>query len=75
MSVEGYVKNDYPHLLPLHVPLVALKIEDSEGYGLADFSAWYDWRSTDLFPNGNGFVKLGPEGEAESSHTRGRYTH
>ncbi|KIM73563.1 hypothetical protein PILCRDRAFT_93002 [Piloderma croceum F 1598] len=58
----SYVENDYPHLLPLHVPSVALKIEDSEGYGLSDFSAWSDWRSTDLFPNGNGFVKLGPEG-------------
>jgi hypothetical protein len=75
MSFEGYVENDYPHQLPLHVPFVALKIEDSEGYGLSDFSAWYDWRSTDLFPNGNGFVKLGPDGEVESSHTRGRFTH
>ena len=25
--------------------------------------AWADWRTTDLFPNGNGFVKLGPEDE------------
>ena len=53
MSFEGYVENDYPHLLPLHIPCVALKIKDSEGYGLSDFSAWSDWRSTDLFPNGN----------------------
>ena len=75
MSFEGYVENSYPHLLPLHVPFVVLKIEDSKAYGLSDFSTWSDWRSTDLFPNGNGFVKLGPEGEVESSHTRGKFTH
>jgi hypothetical protein len=36
---SGYHGEDYPHDLPLHVPLVALKIEDSERYGLSDFDA------------------------------------
>jgi len=36
--------------------------------------AWADWRTTDLFPNGNGFVKLGPEGEINSG-TRDRLTY
>ena len=67
--------NDHPHQLPLYVPFVTLRIEDSERYGLSDYMAWVDWRTTDLFPNGNGFVKLGPDGEVESSHTRGRFTH
>jgi hypothetical protein len=42
---------------------VALKIEDSDDYGLSNRQAWADWRSTDAFPAGNGFVKLGSEGE------------
>ncbi|KAJ7081762.1 hypothetical protein B0H15DRAFT_952783 [Mycena belliarum] len=57
-----YRDNDYPHQLPLHVPNVALAIEDSERYGLSDLNAYADWRTTDLFPRSNGFVKLGPEG-------------
>ncbi|KAJ6566059.1 hypothetical protein B0H19DRAFT_1232449 [Mycena capillaripes] len=60
----SYRDEDYPHELPLHVPLVALKIEDSERYRLSDFDANGDWRSTDLFPHGNGFVQLGPDGVA-----------
>ncbi|KAJ7258686.1 hypothetical protein C8J57DRAFT_1515980 [Mycena rebaudengoi] len=35
----SYRGEDYPRELPLHVPLVALKIEDSERYGLSDFDA------------------------------------
>ncbi|KAJ7122689.1 hypothetical protein C8R43DRAFT_1032262 [Mycena crocata] len=58
----SYVGDDYPHRLPLNVPTVALKLEDSERYRLSDFTAYVDWRSTDLFPHGNGFVALGPAG-------------
>jgi len=43
---------------------VALTIEDSDRYGLSDFNAYADWRTTDLFPKSNGFVKLGPEGRS-----------
>ncbi|KAJ7888491.1 hypothetical protein B0H13DRAFT_1627060 [Mycena leptocephala] len=59
---KGYKGNDHPYKLPLQVPLVALKIEDSERYSLSGFNAYVDWRSTDLFPGGNGFVRLGPDG-------------
>jgi hypothetical protein len=60
--LEGYRDDDYPHQLPPHIPSVALTIEDSDSYGLANFDAYADWRTTDLFSHGNGFVKLGPEG-------------
>jgi hypothetical protein len=59
----GYIEDDHPHQLPLHVPSVALQIEDSDRYGLSDINAWDDWRSTDASPHGNGFVTLGPNGE------------
>ncbi|KAJ7274204.1 hypothetical protein C8J57DRAFT_1062934, partial [Mycena rebaudengoi] len=55
--------DDHPHQLPLDVPPVALTIEDSDRYGLSDFGAYADWRTTDLFPQSNGFVKLGPQGD------------
>ncbi|KAJ7741292.1 hypothetical protein B0H16DRAFT_1565254 [Mycena metata] len=61
-STFTYKDDDYPNQLPIHVPSVALKIEDSDRYGLSDFNAYADWRTTDLFHRGNGFVKLGPEG-------------
>ncbi|KAJ7780712.1 hypothetical protein DFH07DRAFT_793165 [Mycena maculata] len=57
----SYKGDDYPHQLPIHIPSVALTIEDSKAYGLSDFKSYADWRTTDLFPHGNGFVKLGPE--------------
>jgi len=60
----SYVGDDHPSQLPLHVPSVALTIEDSSQYGLSDFRAWVDWRSADAFPYSNGFVKLGPEGRS-----------
>ncbi|KAJ7189033.1 hypothetical protein C8R46DRAFT_1157776 [Mycena filopes] len=56
--------DDYPHQLPLDLPLVALTLEDTERYSLSDFNSYTDWRTTDLFPRGNGFVRLGPEGIA-----------
>ncbi|KAJ7196463.1 hypothetical protein GGX14DRAFT_375972, partial [Mycena pura] len=56
--------DDYPHQLPLHVPLVALTTENSESYSLSGFDAYVDWRSLDVFPRGNGFVHLGPDGVA-----------
>ncbi|KIM81579.1 hypothetical protein PILCRDRAFT_8628 [Piloderma croceum F 1598] len=58
----SYIGDDHPHELPLRVPTVALKVEDSDRYGLSDYGAWMDWRTTDAFPLGNGFVDLGPEG-------------
>jgi hypothetical protein len=61
--LQGYIGDDHPHELPLHVPAVALKVENSDRYGLSSYGAWMDWRSTDAFPHGNGFVDLGPEGE------------
>ncbi|KAJ7707397.1 hypothetical protein B0H17DRAFT_1125209 [Mycena rosella] len=60
----SYKGDDYPHELPLYIPPVALAIEDSERYGLSDLNAYADWRTTDLFPRSNGFVKLGLEGIA-----------
>ncbi|KAJ7143528.1 hypothetical protein C8R43DRAFT_953969 [Mycena crocata] len=60
----NYQGDDYPHQLPLHIPSVALAIKDSDRYGLSDFNAYADWRTTDLFPRSNGFVELGPEGVA-----------
>jgi hypothetical protein len=68
MFKQGYLDDDYPHQLPLDVPLVALTTEDSEAYSLSDFDAYGDWRSTDLFPGGNGFVRLGPNGALSTSH-------
>ncbi|KAJ6474136.1 hypothetical protein C8R45DRAFT_835066, partial [Mycena sanguinolenta] len=55
-----YMNDDYPHQLPLDLPLVGLRMERSDRYMLSDFNAYGDWRSTDLFPMGNGFVQLGP---------------
>ncbi|KAF7354388.1 hypothetical protein MVEN_01127600 [Mycena venus] len=60
----SYIGDDHPNQLPLHVPMVALKLEDSERYSLSQSNAYSDWRSTDVFPHGNGFVKLGPEGRS-----------
>ncbi|GBE82097.1 hypothetical protein SCP_0404760 [Sparassis crispa] len=59
----SYVGDDHPHELPIHIPNIALTVENSETYGLSDFQAWVDWRTLDAFPHSNGFVKLGPEGE------------
>ncbi|KAJ7642961.1 hypothetical protein DFH06DRAFT_1426664, partial [Mycena polygramma] len=63
-TLSGYRGDDYPYQLPLHLPLIALKIEESKSYRLSDFDSYNDWRSTDVFPTGNGFVKLGPDGGA-----------
>ncbi|KAL6305327.1 hypothetical protein BKA93DRAFT_779336 [Sparassis latifolia] len=59
----SYVGDDHPHELPIHIPNIALTVENSETYGLSDFQAWVDWRTLDAFPHSNGFVKLGPEGQ------------
>jgi hypothetical protein len=69
LSCHGdYIGDDYPNQPPLNVPLVSLTTEDSEKYSLSNFDAYFDWRSTDLFPMGNRFVKLGPEGEFTVKH-------
>lgn len=58
----AYEGDDYPTQLPLYVPPAALTIENAEQhFGIADYNAWADWRSTDYFP-WSGFVKLGPNG-------------
>ncbi|KAJ7923128.1 hypothetical protein B0H13DRAFT_1865233 [Mycena leptocephala] len=53
----SYIGDDYPNQ-----PLVSLTTEDNKKYSFSNFDAYFDWRSTDLLPMGNGFVKLGPEG-------------
>ncbi|KAF9020771.1 hypothetical protein BDZ89DRAFT_1164078 [Hymenopellis radicata] len=58
----SYIGDDYPHELPIHLPTVGMKVENSERFGLSDFYAWGDWRTTDMFPASNGFIKLGPNG-------------
>ncbi|KAF9066915.1 hypothetical protein BDP27DRAFT_1296762 [Rhodocollybia butyracea] len=62
MDSHSYEGNDYPVMLPLHVPPVALTFETSEPFSLAGFESWAQWRAMDVFPKGNGFVKLGPKG-------------
>ncbi|KAJ7479006.1 hypothetical protein FB451DRAFT_1172129 [Mycena latifolia] len=47
---EGYKGEDYPHQLPLHVPLVALAEEYSERYSLSELNSYGDGRTTDVFP-------------------------
>jgi len=57
-----YVGDDHPVQLPVHLPLVALKVEETSKYGISNLGAWDDWRSTDWFPKTDGFVRLGPDG-------------
>ncbi|EIM84317.1 uncharacterized protein STEHIDRAFT_159001 [Stereum hirsutum FP-91666 SS1] len=57
----SYSGDDYPIQLPLYLPTVSLVYENTERFGVSDLSSWSDWRSTDAFPKGNGFVKLGPQ--------------
>lgn len=62
----AYEGDDYPNQLPLHLPPAALTIENADDrFGIADYRAWGDWRSTDYFPH-NGFVKLGPNSKYQS---------
>ncbi|KAF9060271.1 hypothetical protein BDP27DRAFT_1494225 [Rhodocollybia butyracea] len=60
----SYEGNDYPTLLPLHVPPVALTFENSAQFSLTGFESWAEWRAMDAFPKGNGFVRLGSKGRA-----------
>ena len=59
-SSAGYEDSDHPTQLPLHLPYVSLKIEDTEQFAISTPKAFADWRSTDYFPRANGFVRLGP---------------
>ncbi|KAH7927397.1 hypothetical protein BV22DRAFT_285265 [Leucogyrophana mollusca] len=63
-SHYSYVGDDHPTRLPINLPYVALEIEDTQRYGVSNPEAWPEWRNTDLFPRGNGFVRLGEQGRA-----------
>ncbi|KAH7921604.1 hypothetical protein BV22DRAFT_721338 [Leucogyrophana mollusca] len=57
-----YVGDDYPTSLPIDLPPVALEIENTGKFGISNPEAWAEWRTTDLFPRANGYVKLGKQG-------------
>ncbi|KAG0705815.1 hypothetical protein DFH29DRAFT_1029084 [Suillus ampliporus] len=57
-----YIDHDYPTRLPLHLDTVALMFNDSEQYSTSGIMAWSEWNSLDHFPQGHGFVRLGPNG-------------
>ncbi|KAH7924979.1 hypothetical protein BV22DRAFT_1112544 [Leucogyrophana mollusca] len=61
-SHYSYVGDDHPTRLPIDLPYVALEIEDTPRYGISNPEAWSEWRNTDLFSKGNGFVRLGEQG-------------
>jgi hypothetical protein len=52
--------------IPLYLPPVALKVENGNQYGLSDIYAWSNWHTTDMFPAGDQFVRLGPEGTVDA---------
>jgi hypothetical protein len=54
---KAYTSSDYPSSLPVTLRQAALTIEDTNRYAL---TSPYDWAS--LFPGGNGWVRLGPDG-------------
>ncbi|KAH7921602.1 hypothetical protein BV22DRAFT_1038476 [Leucogyrophana mollusca] len=61
-SAYSYVGDDHPANLPIDLPHVALEIENTGKFGISNPEAWAEWRTTDLFPRANGFVKLGKQG-------------
>ncbi|KAH7918912.1 hypothetical protein BV22DRAFT_1115345 [Leucogyrophana mollusca] len=63
-SGYSYIGDDHPASLPINLPYIALQIEDSAKFGISNPEAWPEWRTTDLFPRGNGFVRLGKQGRA-----------
>ncbi|KAH7927016.1 hypothetical protein BV22DRAFT_1061761 [Leucogyrophana mollusca] len=63
-SMYSYIGDDHPASLPIHLPYIALEIEDTKKFGISDPEAWVEWRTTDLFPRANGFVRLGKQGRA-----------
>jgi hypothetical protein len=58
----AYIGEDHPTELPLRLDTVALTFNSSEHYGTSDLNAWAEWNSLDHFPQGHGFVRLGPNG-------------
>ncbi|KAH7920213.1 hypothetical protein BV22DRAFT_1074311 [Leucogyrophana mollusca] len=60
----SYIGDDHPASLPIHLPRIALKIEDTGKFGISNTEAWAEWRTTDLFPRAKGFVRLGKQGRA-----------
>ncbi|KDQ06589.1 hypothetical protein BOTBODRAFT_167949 [Botryobasidium botryosum FD-172 SS1] len=56
----SYIGGDHPHQLPIHLPPVALTVENTEHYSVASYRAFIEWDSLDFFPKDYGFVQLGP---------------
>jgi hypothetical protein len=57
-----YIGDDHPIELPLDLDIVALTFEDSKHYSTSGPTAWSEWDLLDSFPEGHGFVRLGPNG-------------
>ncbi|KAG1882216.1 hypothetical protein F4604DRAFT_1577633 [Suillus subluteus] len=57
-----YIGDDHPIELPLDLEIVALTFEDSKYYSTSGLTAWSEWNLLDHFPEGHGFVRLGPNG-------------
>jgi len=57
VSHYTYVDSDFPSSIPIDLRPVALTVEKTNRYALTSSS---DWGS--LFPAGNGWVRLGPDG-------------
>ncbi|KAG2157925.1 uncharacterized protein EDB93DRAFT_734307 [Suillus bovinus] len=58
----SYIGDDHPIKLPLDLDVVALTFEDSKYYSTSGLTAWSEWNLLDHFPQGHGFVRLGPNG-------------
>ncbi|KAG1862513.1 hypothetical protein DFJ58DRAFT_775467, partial [Suillus subalutaceus] len=52
-----------PIELPLDLETVALTFEDSKYYSTSGLTAWSEWNLLDHFPEGHGFMRLGPNGK------------
>jgi hypothetical protein len=59
----AYIGDDHPIELPLDLDIVALTFEDSKHYSTSGPTAWSEWDLLDSFPEGHGFVRLGPNGK------------
>ncbi|KAG1858179.1 hypothetical protein F4604DRAFT_1906394 [Suillus subluteus] len=57
LVVPAYID---PIGLPLDLETVALTFEDSKYYSTSGLTAWSEWNLLNHFPEGHGFVRLGP---------------
>ncbi|KAG1821847.1 uncharacterized protein BJ212DRAFT_1264552, partial [Suillus subaureus] len=55
--------DDYPIKLLLDLEIVALTFEDSKYCSTSGLTAWSEWNLLGHFPEGRGFVRLGPNGK------------